>query len=121
MHFLVVVEPQSEFDAWIKAQNQPAPTPSGDTAAEGFALFQKMSCVSCHAIKGTSARGSAAPDLTHFASRLQLGAGIADNTPENLRRWLADPHKVKPGVLMPDFKLTDEQITQLAAYLETLK
>jgi cytochrome c oxidase subunit II len=121
MHFLVVAEPQAEFDAWIKAQLQPATPPAGEMAAKGLALFEQTSCVNCHAINGTLARGNAAPDLTHFASRDQLGAGIANNTPENLRRWLADPHKVKPGVLMPDFKFTNEQLAQLVAYFETLK
>ena len=74
-------------------------------------------------MRSTAPRRSArvGPDLTHFASRRQLGAGIADNTPENLRRWLADPQQVKPGVKMPDFKFTDEQVTQLVAYFETLK
>jgi cytochrome c oxidase subunit II len=68
-----------------------------------------------------SANARVGPDLTHFASRRQLGAGIADNTPENLRRWLANPQQVKPGVKMPDFKFTDEQVTQLVDYIETLK
>jgi cytochrome c oxidase subunit 2 len=121
MHFLVVVEPQADFDAWMNAQLQPAAAPGGDTAAKGLALFQQTSCVNCHAIKGTPAHGSTAPDLTHFASRRQLGAGIVDNTPENLHRWLADPGMVKPGVLMPNFKFTDEQVTQLVTYFETLK
>jgi len=121
MHFLVVAESQAEFDAWEKAQLQPAAQPAGGEAAKGLALFQRTSCVSCHAINGTTANGRVGPDLTHFASRRQLGAGIADNTPENLRRWLADPQRVKQGVKMPDFKFTDEQVTQLAAYFETLK
>jgi ferredoxin len=41
--------------------------------------------VNCHAIKGTIASAQIGPDLTHFASRKQLGAGIVANTPENLR------------------------------------
>jgi len=61
------------------------------------------------------------PDLTHYAGRRQFGSGIVDNTPENLRRWLADPQQVKPGVKMPNFKFTDTQITQLVDYFETLK
>jgi cytochrome c oxidase subunit 2 len=77
--------------------------------------------VSCHAINGTTAVARVGPDLTHFASRRQLGAGRADNTPENLRRRLANPQRVKPGVMMPDFKFTDEQLTQLVAYFETLQ
>jgi cytochrome c oxidase subunit 2 len=121
MHFLIVAEPQTEFDAWVKAQLQPAATPAAAAAAKGLALFQQMSCVTCHAVKGTAANARVGPDLTHFASRKQLGAGIADNTPENLRRWLANPQLVKPGVKMPDFKLADEQLTQLVAYFETLK
>jgi cytochrome c oxidase subunit 2 len=87
MHFLVVAEPEAEFDAWEKAQLQPAATPTDGSAANGFALFQNTICASCHAINGTAARSQAGSDLTHFASRRQLGAGIADNTPENLCRW----------------------------------
>jgi cytochrome c oxidase subunit 2 len=121
MHFLIVAEPQAEFDAWEKAQLQTAATPTGGSAADGFALFQKSICANCHAINGATARAQVGPDLTHFATRRQLGAGIADNTPENLRRWMADPQQVKPGVRMPDFKFTDEQVAQIVNYLETLK
>ncbi len=120
MHFVVIAEPQADFDAWTQAQLQPAAAPQGG-AAKGLALFQQLSCVSCHAVNGTTANARVAPDLTHLASRRQLGAGMVDNTPENLRRWLADPRKVKPGVLMPDFNLTDEQLNELVAYFETLK
>jgi len=121
MHFLIVAEPEAEFNAWETAQLQPAATPAGGSAANGFALYQKSICASCHAINGAAAQAQAGPDLTHFASRRQLGAGVAGNTPENLRRWLADPQWVKPGVKMPDFKFTDEQLTQLVDYFETLK
>lgn len=120
MHFYVIAEPQADFDAWTQAQLQPAAAPEGE-AAKGLALFQQLSCTSCHAIKGTPAGAQVAPDLTHIASRRQIGAGIIDNTPENLHRWLADPQKVKPGVLMPNFNLTDEQVKELVAYFETLK
>jgi len=121
MHFLVVAEPSADFEAWEKAQLQPAPTPPSGSAAEGLALFEKTSCVNCHAINGTTARAGVGPDLTHYAGRRQFGSGIVDNTPENLRRWLADPQQVKPGVKMPNFKFTDTQITQLVDYFETLK
>ncbi len=121
MHFLLVAEPQGEFQKWEQAQLAPAPPPTSESAQEGLAFFQQMSCVNCHAIKGTTASARIGPDLTHFASRGQLGAGIAKNTPKNLRRWLRDPQQVKVGVKMPDFKFTDEQVTALADYIETLK
>jgi cytochrome c oxidase subunit 2 len=121
MHFLLVAEPEEEFQKWQQAQLLPAPPPSSDNAQKGLALFQQMSCVSCHTIKGTIASAIFGPDLTHFASRKQLGAGIVANTPENLRRWLRNPQQVKIGAKMPNFNFTEEQVTQLADYIETLK
>jgi cytochrome c oxidase subunit II len=121
MRFLVVAESPADFAIWEKAQLQPAATPASGSAANGLALFEKRSCVSCHAINGSTAHAGVGPDLTHFASRRQLGSGIAENTPGNIRRWLTDPQQVKPGVKMPNFKFTDEQVGQLADYLETLK
>ena len=121
MHFLIVAEPEVEFDAWEKTQLQPAAKPIGDSAVKGLALIQRTSCVSCHTIRGITADARVGPDLTHFASRRQLGAEIADNTPVNLRRWLADPQQVKPGVKMPNFNFSDEQLKQIVDYLETLK
>jgi cytochrome c oxidase subunit 2 len=121
MHFLVVTETPEQFQAWEQAQLAPAKIPSGGSAAQGLALFQQTSCMNCHAIKGTAATAGVGPDLTHFASRRKLGAGIADNTPANLRRWLTDPQQVKPGVKMPDYKFTESQVTQLSDYIQTLK
>ena len=120
MRFTVVAQEPAEFAAWEQAQLAAAVAPTGE-AAKGLALFQKMSCVSCHAIHGAGAEARVGPDLTHFASRKQFGSGIAENTPENLRSWLHDPQNVKPGVKMPNFKLTDEQVSQFVAYFETLK
>lgn len=43
------------------------------------------------------------------------------HTPENLARYLRDPQAVKPGVLMPNFRLNDADVAALVAYLEGLK
>lgn len=121
MHFLIVAETPAEFQAWEQAQRALARNPTGASALQGRALFQETSCMNCHAIKGTLASAGVGPDLTHFASRKILGAGVAENTPANLRRWLKDPQLVKPGVKMPDYKFTDSQVTQLSDYIETLQ
>ncbi len=121
MHFLIVAESPNEFQEWEKAQLMPAAAPPNDSAMRGLALFQQMSCMNCHAINGTAANAGVGPDLTHFSSRRQLGAGIAENTPANLHRWLADPQQVKPGVKMPNFKFTEPQLNELVDYFETLK
>jgi cytochrome c oxidase subunit 2 len=62
------------------------------------------------------------PDLTHFGSRLSVGAGIFANTPETLLRWIAHTEQLKPGVLMPSFDmLPKEELEAMTAYLEGLK
>jgi cytochrome c oxidase subunit 2 len=128
MRIRVIVQPQAEFDAWA-AQLRAAPAPQGDQAARGAQLFNQYACGSCHLIAGTTHQGStdpesgsiAAPPLTNFATRQTISAGVVPNTPENLIAYLRDPQAVKPGVLMPNFRLTDDEIAALAAYLTGLK
>ncbi len=43
------------------------------------------------------------------------------HTPENLARYLHDPQEVKPGVLMPNFRLQEWEVQALVAYLESLR
>jgi cytochrome c oxidase subunit II len=122
MRILVVAEEPSKFEEWQRAQLQPSQTPKSDGAVKGLALFQTSTCISCHAIRGvTGADARVAPDLTHVASRKQLGAGILENTPANMRLWLKSPQHIKPGALMPDFTFTDQQVDQLAEYLSSLQ
>jgi cytochrome c oxidase subunit 2 len=126
MRFTVVAEEPAKFEEWKNEQLKHAPAPAAGTAASnGAALFQSMSCTSCHTIddKGIlpEKRVEIGPDLTHFASRAKFGAGISDNTAENLRLWLKNPQLVKPGVKMPNFNFTDQQANDLVSYFETLQ
>jgi cytochrome c oxidase subunit 2 len=121
MRFTVVAQPAAEFAAWEQAQLAPSVAPTTPEAQHGEQIFMEMSCVNCHDINGTAAKAGVGPDLTHLASRAQIGAGILDNTPENLSRWLRNPQEVKPDVEMPNFQFTEDQVTALTAYLETLR
>ena len=53
--------------------------------------------------------------------RQTLATGIVPNTPENLRQWIADPQKIKPGCLMPAFGLSDRDCDRIVDYLATLR
>jgi cytochrome c oxidase subunit 2 len=122
MRILVIAEEPSNFGQWEKAQLRPSQTPTTDAAIKGLALFQTSTCINCHAIRGVpGANSSVGPDLTHVASRRQIAAGMLEETPENMRQWLKNPQRTKPGCFMPDFYLTDEQLDQLVAYMETLQ
>ena len=122
MRILVVADEPAQFDEWQRTQLQPAQAATTDVTAKGLAVFQTSTCINCHAIRGVAGADSrVAPDLTHVGSRKQLASGVIDNTPANLRLWLKSPQHIKPGALMPDFGLTDEQLDQLATYLSTLQ
>jgi cytochrome c oxidase subunit 2 len=121
MRILAVAQPQAEFDAWLAAQRAvPAPLVA-PLAQQGQFVFQGRTCGSCHAIAGTPFTGQAGPNLTRFGSRPTISAGVLVNTPENLARYLRDPQAVKPGIFMPNFRLTEEEIAALVAYLGSLQ
>lgn len=84
------------LESWRGLQ---APAAGEDAAlvAAGKALFQSKTCSACHTIRGHGAGGLTAPDLTHFGSRSTLAAGLLENNPEQLRRWIHNPGVVKPG------------------------
>jgi cytochrome c oxidase subunit II len=122
MRILVVADEPAQFEEWQRAQLQPAQAATTDVTAKGLAVFQTSTCINCHAIRGVAGADlRVAPDLTHVGSRKQLASGMIDNTPANMRLWLKSPQHIKPGALMPDFSLTDEQLDQLSTYLSTLK
>jgi cytochrome c oxidase subunit 2 len=108
----VVAQAPEDFKRWAAEQQKPA---------AASAAFQSLSCVSCHTIKGTPAKGKFGPDLTHLMSRQTLAAGAIANTPENLREWVKDPQAAKPGSLMPSLQLTDQELGQVVNYLESLQ
>jgi cytochrome c oxidase subunit 2 len=115
----VVVEPRPVFDHWVAAQRLPA-APQ-DSIARGRQVFEGNACASCHAVKGSSARGTYGPDLTHLMSRQTLGSGVAMNTPDHLKIWVRDPARMKPGALMPAMNLSDHDLDDLVTWMITLK
>jgi len=61
------------------------------------------------------------PNLTHFASRGTFAGSLFENNTQNLHAWLKDPPKAKPGSIMPNLGLNDQEIDSLIAYLQSLK
>lgn len=114
----VVVDSPDTFKTW--AAHQAAPQQVDPTFAAGENVFMTRTCVNCHAVRGTEAKGTVGPDLTHLATRKTLAAGAIDNTPEKLAAWLRDPQKDKPGCDMPSLRLTEVEIRDLVAFLGSL-
>jgi cytochrome c oxidase subunit 2 len=119
--------------------------------ANGLALFQQncTSCHGIVGVDETKYNNIAAncntdhnnasdcpigPNLTHFGSRDLIAGGVLTNNKDqcdpkdphllqdcNLAKWLNDPQGIKPGNDMAIGQLSEDQIRNLVAYLESLK
>jgi cytochrome c oxidase subunit 2 len=115
----VISEDKEDFEAWVT--NQQLDAVEVPSALSGKETFLSLACVNCHNVDGVMLQGGFAPNLTHLMSRETIASGAAENTPENLRKWLRNPNSIKDGCLMPNMMLSEEQIELLVGYLTTLK
>lgn len=125
MRLTVIAHSPQDFERWVAGQLRPAVAPTDELAMEGKRIFEAQACVGCHTIRGTKGEGTTGPDLTHFASRDAFAGYIFPRTDENLREWLRDAPGEKPGSKMPagiaEMGLTEDDITALIAYLQSLR
>jgi cytochrome c oxidase subunit 2 len=115
----VSVDGPEEFAAWVRSQQSLAVEDAGVLA--GRRVFESNACMNCHSVAGTAANGRFGPDLTHLMTRVTIAAGAAKNTHENLRLWIQDPSRIKPGSLMPAMQLNDADLDAVVSYMETLR
>jgi cytochrome c oxidase subunit 2 len=120
MAFEVVAEPPASYERWRAAQIQAAPEPASQAQIRGQGLVEYR-CGLCHQVRGTRAGAVSAPDLTHLMSRNTLAAGAIPNNSGNLAAWIQNAQAVKPNSLMPNQYLSGDQLSDVLAYLETLK
>lgn len=139
MRFRVYVVEEDEFDAWVDSFQRIEPLRSSTEAGasaqlvqsddplvqQGAQLFRNKGCAACHAVKGQFGGAPDKPNLTNFGLRNWIAAGVLENTPENLARWLRDPQDVKPTNYMPTLWAEDDpnreaEIQAIVAYLHSL-
>jgi len=121
MAFEVIADPPAQYQAWESRQRAEAAPPGEARAQRGQQVFLGSTCVMCHAIQGTTAMALKAPDLTHVGGRTTLAAGVLPNTAADMKRWIRDPQKIKPGTTMPASTLPDADLDALVAYLGSLQ
>jgi cytochrome c oxidase subunit 2 len=124
MRFDVVALSPGGYDKWRAVHKATAMEPIATSTdpsivlqAKGAQLFQAGACKTCHAIDGTAAKGNVGPNLTYFAGRTSVAGKTLPNTVENVKTWLRNPQAVKPGNLMPNLNLKEDEIDALTAYL----
>jgi cytochrome c2 len=89
----------------------------GGNAARGRDLVAARHCGACHDIPHiTGATGVIGPPLGELWRRSFIGGAVA-NTPDNLVRWIRDPHGLAPATAMPTLALDDRQARDIATFL----
>lgn len=96
--------------AVIVAMAFAAPAASAETSPPGAHLFQEKGCSGCHSIGGQG--GQVGPALDAVGNRYSA---------EWIYTWLKNPSAVKPGTLMPNLGLSDDERAKLVFYLQTLR
>lgn len=90
----------------------PQLTPAGATgkarlAELGSTRFREARCISCHAVNGKG--GYVATELGKVASKV---------SPSWLYNYLRNPKRLQPGVAMPRYRFSDEELQGVVAYME---
>jgi mono/diheme cytochrome c family protein len=86
---------------------------NADAAGRGKQLFySKYACNACHIADYKTDKGYVGPALAGVGNRL---------TPVWTYEWLKDPNALRPGTIMPNFALKDDEARDLTAFLMTLK
>lgn len=121
MAFQVVAHEPEEFDSWVAQMTEPPSEPQTQLAQEGQEIFTQ-SCASCHAVEASEDTvGMQGPNLANYGNRNKMAAAIMENNKENLVDWIMNPQDIKPGNLMPDLDIDEQQAEALAEYLLNLK
>ena len=107
----VVVDSPADFQRWV--DNEKKPAVDAEAARNGRDLFLAQSCVNCHRIRGTTAAGTYAPDLTHLMSRQTLASGMVPNSRDELLKWVNDPETDQAG--LPDARVWPQRRTDASA------
>ena len=94
---------------------------TGGDIRRGAAAITRYGCGSCHIIPGISgATGLVGPPLSGIANRVYIG-GVLRNTPDEMIRWIEDPHAVDEKTVMPNLGVSHRDAIDIAGYLYTLK
>jgi cytochrome c oxidase subunit 2 len=136
----IALEPE-DFQTWVDQQltDQDSDLIADEAVARGLTVFENQ-CARCHVVNGVNDETSigadlvsnAAPNLTHFMSRTTYAGGIfnlyePDGTIDRtqLEAWIRNAPAEKPAYAegrrgMPALGLSEDEIDDVVAYLETL-
>jgi cytochrome c oxidase subunit 2 len=120
----VIVDSQSDYTAWISAQSAIAAEAAKTPEGQGKLLTIKNGCIGCHSIDGAKMTGPTWFGL--YGSTVPLADGktvVADDAyiSESILNPKAKEVAGFAPSVMPPFALSEKEISNITAYLKTLK
>ncbi len=104
------------------AQPTAADANAGGDAAAGRQVFATAGCAACHALTDEQLVGPGLKGVMygegHYGSKLPNGEEITD---ESVAKWIKEGGEGEIGQMPAHPNLTDEQLTNLVAFLKTLR
>jgi len=91
-----------------------AATASPWNEERGRELFHSVGCIACHQPRSDQGEAVAADVKTQSVPLGKLGEKYSQH---GLRKFLTNPHLVRPSGRMPRFDLTEEELNDLTGYL----
>ena len=115
---------QADFDSWIADRQAEAAAAAATPEARGQTLATQNGCLGCHTVDGSALIGPTWFGI--YGSQVKLSDGSTVSVDDAyIKESILDPQaKIVSGFetqLMPTFQLTDEQISDIIAYIKTLK
>lgn len=104
---------------YLASMNEPIPEyPVGDIEA-GRSFYHRVGCVACHAPEvGYRPEGIPENAEIELSGLPSVAMNLADlYSLDALAHFLLKPHEHRPSGRMPDFKLSEKEAVDLAAYL----
>jgi cytochrome c oxidase subunit 2 len=129
----VHVVPGESYDAWVAGPSTAPPTeggaaparpaPPADPAARGKLLAADKGCTTCHSEDGSALVGPTLKGLWGRIETLEGGKKVRVDEPYVLRSIKTPGAELVKGYpdAMPQLPLTDAEIGDLIAWLQTLK
>ncbi len=107
------MQKSADLAAYVATFSISAPPPAEASADEaavlaGGAHFHRLGCVGCHSLPTATTNEEGRIPLRYVAKKFRPGA---------LKEYLRDPQAYAPHRGMPNFRLNDEEIRTLSAYL----
>lgn len=100
----------------IRCHNQTLEIPEGSAITQAKMMFQDFGCFGCHKVEGLEEQWAA--DLTKIRKVAPTLGGIGSKVnPDWIVRWIQNPRSYLPKTRMPNFRLSEQQAKDIAAYL----